>query len=299
MPSLVTEAELSTNHLTRAADLAWSWAASFLPHFVTALAILMVGALVANWTQRALQRSLARLLNIDPTVRLFLASMLRYAVLVLVIVAALTQIGVQTTSLLAVLGAAGLAIGLALQGTLSNIAAGLMLLWLRPFHLGDFIEMLGGVAGITGKVKEIGLFTCQLETFDGVFLFVPNSQLWNAALKNHTRNSGRLVSIVVALPASADLERARQALLEVAVKHPLVVEAPAPAVFIDNFAGGNFVLNLICWTTPPGVAAVQRAIIENARSALAALGPEFAPPTVTRVVPPDTDPSRLMAPARD
>jgi small conductance mechanosensitive channel len=297
MPSLVTEAELSTNHLTRAADLAWSWAASFLPHFVTALAILIVGGLVANWTQRALQRSLARFLNIDPTVRQFLASMLRYAVLVLVIVAALTQIGVQTTSLLAVLGAAGLAIGLALQGTLSNIAAGLMLLWLRPFHLGDFVEVLGGVAA--GKVKEIGLFTCQLETFDGVFLFVPNSALWNAALKNHTRNSGRLVSIVVALPASADLERARLALLDVAAKHPLMLETPAPAVFVDNFTGGNFVLNLVCWTTPAGVAAVQRTIIENARSALAALGPEFAPPSVTRIVPPDTDPSRLMAPARD
>jgi small conductance mechanosensitive channel len=298
MPIAAVEAELNPAHLTRTADLVWAWAASFLPHLVTALVILIVGALVANWTQRGLQRSLARFLNIDPAVRLFLASMLRYAVLVLVIVAALTQIGVQTTSLLAVLGAAGLAIGLALQGTLSNIAAGLMLLWLRPFHLGDFIEV-PAAASLAGRVTEIGLFTCQLETFDGVFLFVPNAALWNAALKNHTRNSGRLVSIIVTVPAAADIEQARRTLLDVAAKDPLILKIPEPAVFIDNFTGGNFVLNLVCWTTPLGVAAVQRAIIDNARTALAALGPGFAPPTVTRIVPPDTDPSRLMAPARD
>jgi small conductance mechanosensitive channel len=292
------EAELSPSHLTRIADLLWSWTASFLPHLVTALVILVVGALVANSTQRALQRSLARFLTIDPTVRLFLASLLRYAVLVVVIVAALTQLGVQTTSLLAVLGAGGLAIGLALQGTLSNIAAGLMLLWLRPFRLGDFIEV-PAAASVAGKVTEIGLFTCQLETFDGVFLFVPNSALWNTSLKNHTRNSGRLVSIVVAMPASADIERARATVLEVAAKDPLILKMPEPAVFVDNFIGGSFVLNLVCWTTPLGVAAVQRAIIENARSALAALGPGFVPPTVTRIVPPDSDPSRLIAPARD
>jgi small conductance mechanosensitive channel len=292
------EGELNPSYLTHGADLVWNWAASFLPHFVTALVILVVGVLVANWTQRALGRVLAPSSHIDATVKLFLASMLRYAVLVLVVVAALTQLGVQTTSLLAVLGAAGLAIGLALQGTLSNIAAGLMLLWLRPFHLGDFIEV-PTVAGMAGNVKEIGLFACQLETFDGLFLFVPNSSLWNAPLKNHSRNSGRIVSINVAVPAAADIERARQALLDVAAKNSCILEAPEPAVFIDNFTGGNFVLNLVCWSAPLSAARVQRVIIENARSALAELGPEFGPPMVTRTVPPDADPSRLMAPAQD
>jgi small conductance mechanosensitive channel len=292
------EGEFNSSHLTRGADLVWNWATSFLPHFVTALVILVAGVLVANWTQRALGRVLARSSHIDATVKLFLASMLRYAVLVLVVVAALTQLGVQTTSLLAVLGAAGLAIGLALQGTLSNIAAGLMLLWLRPFHLGDFIEV-PTAAGMAGKVKEIGLFACQLETFDGPFLFVPNSSLWNAPLKNHTRNSGRMVSISVAVPVVADIERARQALLDVAAADSCILKAPAPAVFIDNFTGGNFVLNLVCWTTPLGAARVQRLIIENTRSALEALGPELAPSMVTRTVPPDTDPSRLMAPTPD
>jgi small conductance mechanosensitive channel len=290
------EAKLNSNSLTRGADLAWSWAASFLPHLITALVVLVVGILVAGWAQRSLLRFLAPSAHIDATVKPFLASTLRYAVLVLVIIAALTQLGVQTTSLLAVVGAAGLAIGLALQGTLANIAAGLMLLWLRPFHLGDFIEV-STVASVAGKVKDIGLFATQLETFDGLFLFVPNSALWNAPLKNHTRNSGRIVSVNVAVPAAADIERARRTLLELVEKDPRILKSPEPAVFIDNFTGGNFVLNLVCWASPPGSAAVQRLVIENIRDALLALGPEFVPALVTRIVPPDTDPSRLMVPA--
>lgn len=290
------EAKLNSNSLTRGADLAWSWAASFFPHLITAFVVLVVGILVAGWAQRSLLRFLARSAHIDATVKPFLASTLRYAVLVLVIIAALTQLGVQTTSLLAVVGAAGLAIGLALQGTLANIAAGLMLLWLRPFHLGDFIEV-STVASVAGEVKDIGLFATQLETFDGLFLFVPNSALWNAPLKNHTRNSGRIVSVNIAVPAAADIERARRTLLELVAKDPRILESPEPAVFIDNFTGGNFVLNLVCWASPLGSAAVQRLVIENIRNALLALGPEFVPALVTRIVPPDTDPSRLMVPA--
>ncbi len=233
-------ADLDPGHLTRAADLLWIWAASFLPHLVTALAILVGGALVAGWAQRVLSRSLARAAHIDATVKPFLAAILRYAVLILVIVAALAQLGVQTTSLLAVLGAAGLAIGLALQATLSNIAAGLMLLWLRPFHVDDFIEV-PSVTGVAGKVREIGLFVCRLETFDGLFLLVPNSSLWNAPLKNHTRTSGRIVSVTITVPATADIERARRALLELAAKEPGILKAPEPVAFIDNFTGGSIV----------------------------------------------------------
>ncbi len=292
------ETELNSSHLTQVANLAWNWAGAFLPHLVTALLILVAGIMLANWAHRTLRRFLGHASHIDATVKPFFAAVVRYTVLVLVVVAALTQLGVQTTSLLAVLGAAGLAIGLALQGTLSNIAAGLMLLWLRPFHLGDFIEM-PAVPGMAGTVKEIGLFACQLKTFDGLFLFVPNSSLWNAPLKNHTRNVGRIVSLNVAMAAAADSARARQALLDVAAQDPGILKVPEPAVFIDNFTGGNFVLNLVCWTAPLGAGSVQRGIIENARRALAALGPEFAPVMVTRTVPPDSDPSRLMAPAQD
>jgi len=284
---------VNTDQLTQGAAFAWSLAAAFLPRLVAALLILIAGVILANWSQRAVRRFLGRASHLDPTVKPFLAAVLRYAVLVLVIVAALEQLGVQATSLLAVLAAAGLAIGLALQGTLSNIAAGLMLLWLRPFHVGEFIEV-PSVVGVAGWVREIGLFVCQLESFDGLFLFVPNSALWNAPLKNHSRNLGRILSLTAVVPATADRERARQALLGVATQDPRILKTPEPAVFIDNFSGGNVVLNLVCWTTPAGAGAVQRGIIERVERTLAALGPNYTASTVTRVVPPDADPSRLM-----
>src|SRR5215469_3267272 len=166
----------------------WSWSANFLPRLLAAIIILIVGSLVATWIGQAVRKVLARSGRVDPTVQPVIAAVVRYSILALVLVAALGQLGIQTASLLAVVGAVGLAIGLALQGTLTNIAAGIMLLWLRPFRIGDYIE----VGGQSGTVEEIGLFNCRLRTFDGLYLFMPNSAIWNAPLKNDTRNGGRL-----------------------------------------------------------------------------------------------------------
>ena len=210
--------------------------------------------------------------------------------LVLVAIVALRQIGIETTSLLAVVGAAGLAIGLALQGTLSNIAAGIMLLWLRPFHVGDFIE----VAGRSGAVEQVSLFTCQLRTYDGLFLMMPNSSIWNTALTNYTRNGGRLVSVNVAVPAAVDLDQTRQRLLEVAARTPSTLHDPPPAVFVDNVAAGAMVLNLRVWTEPQGAGAVERTIVEAIKRALETLGEKFTPTQIVRQTPPDSDPSRYL-----
>ena len=141
---------LTPPHLDRLADVAWTWTAAFLPRLIAAVLILVIGTIVARWVSRAVYDISRRTTHIDPTLRPVLASMIRYAVLILVLIVALSQVGIQTASLLAVVGAAGLAIGLALQGTLSNFAAGLMLLWLRPFRIGDFIEV-GAIAGTCVK----------------------------------------------------------------------------------------------------------------------------------------------------
>ena len=284
------ETDINAQHITHFADLAWSWMVVFLPRFLAAAAILIVGFIVVGWADRALRRVLAHAHHVDVALKPILISLVRYTALIFVIIGALSQIGIQTTSLLAVIGAAGLAIGLALQGTLSNIAAGIMLLWLRPFQIGDFIE----VGGQSGAVEEIGLFVCELRTYDGLFLFVPNSAIWNAALKNYTRNGGRLVTVNVAVPIGADLDRARQTLLDVAARTPSARHEPAPAVFVDNVGGGVMVLNLMVWTTPQGAGTVERAIVEGVKRALEALGDKFAPSQIVRVTPPDTDPSRYL-----
>jgi small conductance mechanosensitive channel len=183
-----------------------------------------------------------------------------------------------------------LAIGLALQGTLSNIAAGIMLLWLRPFQLLDYIE----VGGHGGAVEEIGLFGCKLRTYDGLFLFLPNSIIWNAPIKNHTRNGGRLLSIDVSLPPVVDVDRAKQVLLE-AVPQEEVMPHPPPNVFIENLSDKEgLVLSLTLWSTPQGAGIVERNIIEQIKRALGALGENFKVLRIVRTVPPATDPSRFL-----
>jgi small conductance mechanosensitive channel len=276
--------------LAHAADMVWSWVTLFAPRLAAALAITIAGFLAVDWLARLLRQVLAGVRYMDTTLKPVLVSIVRYTALILVVIAALSQLGIQTTSLLAVVGAAGLAIGLALQGTLSNIAAGIMLLWLRPFHIGDFIE----VAGQSGEIKEIGLFVCHLRTYDGLFLFLPNSTIWNTPLKNYTRNGGRLVSVNIAVAASADLERTRQTLLDVAAGTPGTLKHPPPATFVDSVNDGAMVLNLAVWTIPQGAGTVERAIIESAKRGLEALGDGFAPKQIQRVAPPDNDPSRYL-----
>jgi small conductance mechanosensitive channel len=285
----------SPENINRAIDVAWNWTAAFLPRFVAALLILMVGAMVARWLSRAVMNVVNRTGHIDATVKPMLAAMIRYAVLILVFIAALSQIGVQTASLFAVLGAAGLAIGLALQGTLSNIASGLMLLWLRPFRLGDFIE----VNGMAGTVREIGLFVCHLETFDGIFLFAPNSTIWNQALRNHTRNAGRLISLDITVSAKAEIDRAREILLGMARRDRRVLETPQPRVFVDSITGAGMRLNLRVWADHDNVGELQRAIVEYAKRELEHAGIDtLEPQQVVRVIPPDNDPSRLLSTAQ-
>jgi small conductance mechanosensitive channel len=127
-----------------------------------------------------------------------------------------------------------------------------------------------------------------------LFLFMPNSAIWNAALENYTRNGGRLVSINVAVPAAIGLDRARQTLLAVAARTPSTLDQPAPAVFVDKVDDGKIVLNLTLWTTPQGTGTVQRAVIEDAKGALEALGEQYTPTQIVRESPPDSDPSRYL-----
>jgi small conductance mechanosensitive channel len=194
-----------------------------------------------------------------------------------------------------VLGAAGLAIGLALQGTLSNIAAGIMLIWLRPFRIGDYVEVVAGNP-IAGTVREIGLFASLIETYDGILVFAPNSTIWNFPLRNHTRNQRRLLSFAVGLPEKSDFERARAVLLGWLAGDPRVLKKPPPDVFVDRLDGGESSLVCRLWAAPSDVGALQRDWIARATDRWAAADSgALAPHRIARIVPPDSDPSRLMA----
>jgi small conductance mechanosensitive channel len=245
-----------------------AWAAAAVPRFVGALLLLIVGWWLASRVERALRRVLGRQSHIDQMLSGVLASLARYSILVVILIAVLGQLGIQTTSILAALGAAGLAIGLAMQGTLSNIAAGIMLLWLRPFHVGDYIDN-GSVAG---TVKQLGLFASELHSWDGIYQFVPNSELWNKRIINYSRLSTRLVDLAFGVGYDDDLAQGQQVLLKLAGEDKRVASDPAPQVFVDELGDSAVVLRLRVWAANSDYWTLRRALTERGKAALEAAG---------------------------
>lgn len=212
---------------------------------VGAIAILVIGWIVAGWVRLAVRKALTRLPRSDATVTSVVSSLARYLVLAVVLIAVLAQFGVQTASILAVLGTAGLAVGLALQGTLSNVAAGFMLLILRPFKIGDYID----AEGTAGTVEEIGLFTTEFVTFDGLYLVVPNGQIWTKAIVNYSRLPTRRLDIAVGISYGDDIEEAQTVLMDLMMGDERVLKEPQPQVMVMALADSSVNLNLRCWAT--------------------------------------------------
>ncbi len=219
--------------------------ASYALDAVGALVILLVGWWIAGRTQYLVRRALDRVPRIDDTLKPFLSSSVRYFVIVITVVAVLAEFGVQTTSIIAVLGAAGLAIGLALQGTLQNIAAGIMLLVLRPFRVGEYID----AGGVSGTVDAINLFTTDMTTYDGIYRSVPNASLWNTSILNYSRLPTRRMDVPVGIAYEDDVERAMTLLLDHLQQDSRVLGDPAPQVLVTNLGESSVDLTLRCWTS--------------------------------------------------
>ena len=228
-----------TELLTKALDLTVAYGLDL----IGAIVILIVGWTVAGWAQRHTRKALGKTTKVDKTLELIIASLVRYAILIFVIVAVLAQFGVQTASIIAVLGATGLAIGLALQGALSNVAAGILLLFLRPFNVGDYIDS----EGINGTVEQIGLFLTHLKTPDGMFRAVPNSQLTNKSMLNYSRNATRRITIVVGIGYGEEIDKALGILNNAMNTENRVLPSPAPEVFVDALDDSSVNLGMRCW----------------------------------------------------
>lgn len=248
--------------------LAMAWAVDALPRFIGAIVLLAVGWWIAARARRAIARLLDGKMQVDPTLRTVIASLVRYSILIVVLVAVLAQLGIQTTSILAALGAIGLAIGLALQSTLSNIAAGMMLLWLRPFRVGDYID----TGSAAGTVHEVGLFATELHSWDGIFQFVPNSELWNKKLINYSRLPTRLVDLSFGVDYADDLDKGMEALRASAAADERVMSDPAPLTFVDALGDSAVVLRLRVWSATADYWDVRRALTKSGKAALEAAG---------------------------
>ncbi len=250
--------------LQKVADMLAAYALDILG----AVAIIVIGWIAANWLQKMVRRTLDRSRLIDTTLKPFLASLVRYAVLVFVVIAVLAQFGVQTTSIIALLGAAGLAVGLALQGTLSNIAAGVMLLFLRPFKVGDYID----ADGIAGTVDAIGLFICEMHTFDGVYISVPNATVWNRTIKNYSRLPSRRVDVTVGISYGDNVEKAMAVLKDLIASDGRTLADPAPEVMVTALADSSVNINMRCWVDASDYWAMLFDLNKNAKLRLDAEG---------------------------
>jgi small conductance mechanosensitive channel len=206
---------------------------------IGAILILIVGRFAAGMARRVVAKMLnAR--NIDPSVVSFAASLAYALVLVFAVLASLAKFGIQTTSFVAVLGAAGLAVGFALQGSLANFAAGVLILILRPYKTGDVID----AAGVIGKVTSIQLFTTIITTPDNVQILVPNGKIYSDVIKNITANPTRRLDLVVGIGYGSSIRRTYELLTEIVKQDERVLEDPAPTIAVAELADSsvNFVV---------------------------------------------------------
>lgn len=231
---------------------------------VSAILILIAGFVIAGWVTRMIQRRLNSITRFDKTLVPVLSQIARYAILVFTFVLVLAEFGVQTASIIAVLGAAGLAIGLALQGTLQNVAAGLMMLMLRPFQVGDFISTTSGA----GVVEEIGIFITTLRTPQGIYVAMPNSQVWSDAITNFNRNPTRRIDLVIGISYDDDIDTARDLILGLAQAEERVQDTPAPICFVKGLGESSVDLELRAWTLRQDYWEVLWSLTRDSKYAL-------------------------------
>ena len=219
-------------------------AIGFASNILLAILIFIVGNWIAGRVGRFVTGIGARYENLDDTLFRFLGSLARYVILAFVIIAILNRFGVETTSIVALLGAAGLAVGLALQGALSNLAAGVMLMLFRPYKVGDFVD----AAGQFGNVQEISLFTTIMQTFDNQHIIIPNSKIWGEQIINHSHHDVRGVDMRFGVSYGSDIDTAKRVIRETVEAHEHVLADPAPFIEVEtlNNSSVDFLVRPFC-----------------------------------------------------
>jgi small conductance mechanosensitive channel len=235
---------------------------------VSALLLVIIGWMVAGWAERGVRRGLGRVKDLDRTLMSVFAGAVRYFILVTVLVMVLARFGVQTASILAALGAVGLAVGLALQGTLANMASGVMILLLRPLREGDYVN----ANGHEGTVEAIGLFTTVMTTYDGLYQSVPNGDMWGGRIINFSYNPTRRHDIPVGISYRDDIDAAERVLLETIWADERVYTdsetIPAPQILVRELADSAVVLGLRFWTSGDDYWPTNFAMRKAAKQAL-------------------------------
>jgi small conductance mechanosensitive channel len=209
---------------------------------IGAIAVLIIGRWIAGYVRSGVKKSLEKA-KVDASLIPFVSSLVYYLVITVVVIAMLNLFGIETTSLIAIVGAAGLAVGLAMQGTLSNFAAGVMLLLFRPFRIGDYVE----IGGTAGSVAEIGIFSSTLNTPDNVRITVPNASVYGQTIKNYSANENRRIDLVMGISYGDDIGTALETIRNVLGADSRVLKEPAPTIAVAELADSSVNLVVRPW----------------------------------------------------
>lgn len=233
------------------------------PQIILAIIVLLIGLRLIRFAVKMLNKGFEHR-NLDPTLRPFISNLVSWGLKVLLIVSVAGMVGIANTSFVAVIGAAGLAVGLALQGTLANFAGGVLILIFKPFKVGDLIE----AQGFLGVVEEIQIFVTKILTPDNRLVILPNGALSNGSMKNLTAKDHIRVDLVVGIAYDEDIKTARKVLMEAMQNHPKVLAEPAPMVGVDALADSSVNLAIKPWCHPDDYWDVYFDIQEDAKYAL-------------------------------
>ena len=239
----------------------------FLPNLVAAIAILVIGWWIAKIIVRYVKKFFKKK-SYDPALENFIVNILGWALKILVFITAITQLGIETTSLVAIIGAAGLAIGLALQGSLANFAGGVLIIILKPFKIGDWIE----AQGVSGSVKEISIFYTHINTFGNQLAVIPNGQLSNDNIINYTVEGKRKDAITIGISYDANIKEAKDILLNLMKEQEGIHKDPEPQVVVTELADNSVNLSLRFWASNDEFWGCHWYTIEEAKRRLDSAG---------------------------
>ncbi len=259
-------------------DKAINFATEYGPKIIGAILIYIVGSWVIKKLTGVLRRVMMKK-DYDEALQKFLLNLVSWALKIFLIIMVISKLGVETTSFAAVIAAAGLAIGLALQGSLGNFAGGVLLIIFKPFKIGDLIE----AQGVTGVVKEIEIFTTKLTTPDNKLAIIPNGAMGNGNIINYTAEGKIRVDTMVGIGYDEDMKKAKEVLLEVLTSNPKVLQDPAPSVNVANLGESSVDLAVRPFCKPEDYWDVFFATVEGSKLALDKAGIEIPYPHAVEI----------------
>ncbi|KQB40620.1 Small-conductance mechanosensitive channel [Flavobacterium aquidurense] len=262
-----------SNYVTKFIDVLVDYA----PKLVSAFIILFVGIYAIRLINRVITKVMVQR-NLDPTLTKFLSDILIWALRILLFVTFISKLGIETSSFVAILGAMGLAVGLSLQGSLSNFAGGMLIIVFKPFKVGDTIEAQGVIA----TVVEIQIFVTKMLTGNNQTVFVPNGALSNGTIINYSMQGERKADLTFSISYDSDIKKAKEVLLDVLVKNPKVLKTPAPEVFVKNLSASSIDFAVRPWAKNANYGAVFSETLENCKIALDEAGISIQPFTLQK-----------------